>query len=204
MRLLSSFGEEQNLGSTDTYAIADYSMLQQQIKPDPESVDAERKSTDPSLFPTLKLTRNGTTIQKLLLELPQILIGRASNNDITIASPYVSKHHILLIRWGDSTILVDLNSTNGTFVNSERVTRHLLAHNDVIAVDNHSMFVNYRIEYSEPSAIADASSDGSGPTDPEFEKIVARFENLLIGDDTDLLPKLSEDVPTVVGVIDDR
>ena len=40
--------------------------------------------------------------------------------------------------------------------------------------------------------------------DPEIEKVLENFENLLIGGDTDLLPKLSEDVPTIVGFIDDR
>ena len=110
----------------------------------------------------------------------------------------------MLVRCGGSTILIDLNSTNGTFVNSERVDKHILAHNDVITVDRRSMFVTYRIEYSEPSATTDFPLNAVGPADPEIEKLVAGFDNLLIGADTDLLPELSEDVPTVVGVIDDR
>ena len=184
--------------------IADYSMLQQQVKPVTTYTDAECKSVVPAVCPTLRLTRNGTTIQELSLDLPQVLIGRNGDNDISIPSRYVSKHHILLVRWGGSTILIDLNSTNGTFVNAKRVYKHVLAHNDVITIDNRSMFVTYRIEYSEPSAIADIPSDAVGAADPEIEKVVADAEHLLIGGDTDQLPKLSENEPTIVGFIDDR
>jgi pSer/pThr/pTyr-binding forkhead associated (FHA) protein len=179
-------------------------MLQQHIKPLTTSTAAERRSITPSVFPTLKLMRNGTTIQELSLDLPQILIGRNDDNDISIPSPYVSKQHILLVRWGGSTILIDLDSTNGTFVNAERVYNHVLVHNDVITIDNRSMFVNYQIQYSEPSAIADRPLDDVEVKASDIDKVVAGFENLLIGGDTDLLPELSEDVPTIVGVIDDR
>lgn len=179
-------------------------MLPQQTKIGAASTEAGRRSGEPTGFPTLKLKRNGTEIQELSLDLPQFLIGRANDNDILIPSPYVSQHHILLIRRGDSTILIDLNSTNGTFVNSKRVYRRVLANNDVITVDHHNMFVMYRIEYSDPCAATHGTSDDVEPVDPAIEKALAGFENLLVGGDTDLLPKLSEDVPTVVGIIDDR
>ena len=40
--------------------------------------------------------------------------------------------------------------------------------------------------------------------DPAIEKVAANIESLLTGGDTDVLPDLSGDVQTVVGVIDDR
>jgi len=138
------------------------------------------------------------------LDLPQLLIGRAEDNDISIPSDYVSQHHCLLIRHELSTVLVDLNSTNGTFVNSERVYEHVLTNDDVITVDCHSMFVTYSIEYSDPSKSVHSALDDVDPIDPVIEKALANFENLLVGSDTDLLPTLSDDVPTVVGFIDDR
>ena len=179
-------------------------MLQQQTKPGSSFTRAKRHSGDPAIVPILKLTRNGTTIQELPLDGPQVLIGRADDNDLSIPTQYVSQHHILLVRQDGHTTLIDLHSTNGTFVNSERVSKHVLTDHDVITVDRRSMFVTYRIEYSEPSSIADSALDYAGPTDPEIEKIAAKFESLLSGGDTDVLPDLSEDVPTIVGVIDDR
>jgi len=188
----------------DTYAIAGYSMLQQRIKPGSLLVETDRSAADAGLVPTLKLTRNGITIQELPLDQSPILIGRAEDNDISIPTPYVSKHHIVLVRREHSAILIDLNSTNGTFVNSERVHKRVLEHNDVITVDRRSLFVTYQIEFCDPLTIADTLSEDDGTVDLEIEKIVAGFEDLLIGGDTDLLPELSEDVPTIVGVIDDR
>lgn len=179
-------------------------MLQQRVKAYTASTGEERPVGHETARPVLRLTRNGTTIQELSLDLPQVLIGRTKDNDLSIPTQYVSQHHILLLRRGGSTILIDLRSTNGTFVNGERVDKHVLAHNDVITVDRRSMFVNYEIKYSEPAAVADTASNDDLPTDPEIEKVAASLENLLGGGDTDVYPQLDGDVPTVVGVIDDR
>ena len=179
-------------------------MLSQQTKIDTVSTEVERQSSELGDSPTLRLMRNGARIQEVSLNVPHVLIGRTDDNDISIPSRYVSKHHILLVRQGSFTILIDLNSTNGTFVNSERVYKHVLANGDVITIDNHSMFVAYRIEYSEPSTSDRAASNNAEPLDSEIKKTLAMFENLLVGGDTDLLPKLSEDIPTVVGFVDDR
>ena len=186
------------------YPKANYPMLPQQIQIGAASIESERQFGEPAGCPTLTLTRNGTGIQELSLDRPQLLIGRTDDNDMSIPSPYVSQHHILLIRRGSSTILIDLNSTNGTFVNSERVYKHVLANDDVITVDHRSMFVTYSIEYSDPSMTTHGTLDDVEPLDPVIEKALANFENLLVGGDTNLLPKLSEDVPTVVGFVDDR
>lgn len=123
---------------------------------------------------------------------------------MSIPSTYVSQYHILLVRRDDSTILIDLNSTNGTYVNSERAKGRVLNDNDVITVDDHSMFETYSIEYRDPSTTTDGNLDDVQPVDPVVAKALASFENLLIGGDTDLVPKLSKDVPTVVGFVDDR
>jgi DNA-binding response OmpR family regulator len=48
-------------------------------------------------------------------------IGRAVENDIVITSRRVSREHTCLRREGWRVILEDLNSTNGTFLNDERV-----------------------------------------------------------------------------------
>ena len=50
-------------------------------------------------------------------------IGRGSDNDIIISeAAMVSSHHIEIRKEGDSYRLVDLNSTNGTYLKGERVT----------------------------------------------------------------------------------
>jgi len=48
-------------------------------------------------------------------------IGRAVDNDIVITSRRVSREHTRVERQGRHVVLVDLGSTNGTFLNGERV-----------------------------------------------------------------------------------
>lgn len=87
----------------------------------------------------LYLTLNKKTLQEFELKDSRVLIGRSELCDIFINSRFVSKHHALLIRTDDAMHLVDLNSTNGTFVNSQRVQSKALLHDDIISLGNHGI-----------------------------------------------------------------
>jgi pSer/pThr/pTyr-binding forkhead associated (FHA) protein len=49
-------------------------------------------------------------------------LGRDITNDIVINDREASRHHLRLVRSGDSMTVEDLGSTNGTFVNGKRVS----------------------------------------------------------------------------------
>ncbi len=51
-----------------------------------------------------------------------ITIGRDITNDITINDPEVSRHHARISRQGDHYIIEDVGSTNGTFINGQRLS----------------------------------------------------------------------------------
>lgn len=95
-------------------------------------------SDDPDIQ-KLFLTLNGQTLEEIELDNSRILIGRSELCDVSIESRFVSKHHALLLRTDDALHLLDLNSTNGTFVNSRRIQDKVLQHEDVISIGNHGI-----------------------------------------------------------------
>lgn len=59
------------------------------------------------------------------LEMPlgtePLTIGRSSESGLVIRDDYTSTHHARLVLWGDEWVIQDLDSTNGTFLNGNRV-----------------------------------------------------------------------------------
>ncbi|MCE5194670.1 MAG: FHA domain-containing protein [Nitrospiraceae bacterium] len=66
-------------------------------------------------------------------------IGRNPNNDIYIDNPIVSNFHAKLIKESGEIFIEDQNSTNGTFVNSNKIDKVLLKNNDVITIGKHTL-----------------------------------------------------------------
>ena len=63
---------------------------------------------------------------------PGATIGR-EGCDITIADPELSRSHARILREGEAVVIEDLGSTNGTFVNGERISgRRALAGGDEV------------------------------------------------------------------------
>jgi len=64
---------------------------------------------------------------------PQITIGR-EGSDIVLENPQVSRNHATIERADGKHVLRDAGSTNGTFVNGQRVSQHTLVPGDVIQI----------------------------------------------------------------------
>ena len=79
--------------------------------------------TQPQAAPLASLlVRSGAMKgRRLAVKVPVVNIGRADFNDIVISDPSVSTSHAKLQRRDDIWILSDLGSTNGTFVEGERL-----------------------------------------------------------------------------------
>lgn len=141
--------------------------------------------------PRLVLTNNGSVIQDLKMLKPRLLIGRSEHNDIAIGSRFISRHHALIVRHGNSTFLMDLNSTNGTFVNSTRVSNHVLVHDDIVTVGHH------KIKFIDPYATKRGKLEGPEFSDTAIMKTLEDMRKLLARENTALMPATSEDLPTI-------
>lgn len=87
------------------------------------------------MSPKLILKHNDKVIKEIELK-KSVLIGRETGN-IVIKNPAVSAKHAR-IEVGEGTFTIfDLDSTNGTFVNDQQVTRHDLQDGDVITIGKH-------------------------------------------------------------------
>jgi ABC-type multidrug transport system ATPase subunit/pSer/pThr/pTyr-binding forkhead associated (FHA) protein len=63
-----------------------------------------------------------------------LVIGRDPSCDVVIAHPIVSKKHAEIIKQNGKSLIVDLGSVNGTFVNGIRVKRHELQELDRVVI----------------------------------------------------------------------
>lgn len=82
----------------------------------------------------LVLSRGAATLGSWFIENQRMVIGRAEGADVRLDDAAVSKQHAAIEPVGNDHILLDLGSSNGTFVNGERETRHLLKHGDVFRI----------------------------------------------------------------------
>ena len=85
----------------------------------------------------LILMFNKQIIKEYPLLSDSVGIGRHEDNTIVIDNLAVSGYHARIDMAGSEYILTDLQSTNGTFVNDEKVVSHKLTHGDNVAIGKH-------------------------------------------------------------------
>lgn len=88
----------------------------------------------------LLLTFNEQVIKEYPFVKESVTIGRHEDNAIPIDNLAVSGHHARIDRVGSDYILTDLQSTNGSFVNNNKVVSHKLSHGDMILIGKHVIF----------------------------------------------------------------
>jgi hypothetical protein len=77
---------------------------------------------------------NGDASTRYVISPGRTTLGSSPDNDIQLSSNFISRHHAQIDCNSGDYILRDLTSTNGTFVNSNRVRRHALREGDSITI----------------------------------------------------------------------
>jgi type II secretory pathway predicted ATPase ExeA len=100
---------------------------------------------------------NGQTITERELTPGRFIIGRTPDNDLQIDSKYISRHHAQIITSAQTSVVEDLNSTNGIYVRAKRVRRRILNDGDVVHIGQHEiMYFDERMARSRAQHIETA------------------------------------------------
>lgn len=114
----------------------------------------------------LIVSQNGGIIDNRFLSGDSFTIGSRGDSDLCLAVPGVSRSHACITSVGNDDILDDLGSTNGTWVNGQRISRRILQNDDVIEISD------IQIRYRNHKAI-----DGPG-----FDRTMIIQASALVGD----------------------
>jgi pSer/pThr/pTyr-binding forkhead associated (FHA) protein len=83
-------------------------------------------------MPSLVLITEESPRQVFQLGRAILMVGRDGDSEIQVPDDGVSRNHASIVLDGDSFVVRDNGSLNGTYVNGERVSRHILRHHDIV------------------------------------------------------------------------
>ncbi|MBW2210806.1 MAG: FHA domain-containing protein [Deltaproteobacteria bacterium] len=106
------------------------------------------------------ITDEGGVRRTLDFSKPELTVGRVQGNDIVLSKRNVSKQHARLTLKGEQAVVVDLNSTNGTWVNGRKINSpQSLKHGDKIYIADFIITVEPSHDDSERASSAPRVSE---------------------------------------------
>ncbi|MCA9513500.1 MAG: Flp pilus assembly complex ATPase component TadA [Myxococcales bacterium] len=124
---------------------------------------------------TLSIREKNGEERQLSFDKEEVTIGRASGSDIVLPRNNISKRHARLVDKHDKVVIVDLRSTNGTYVNGRRITApELLTGEDKVYIGD------FVIRLSRPGEAAKQTTPFSER--PEVDPRVAHAPTVAAGE----------------------
>jgi adenylate cyclase len=97
------------------------------------------------------IVRQGGQSREVPLQKETVSIGRTPENDIELKDSLISRRHTSIVRKGERWMVYDLGSSNGTYVNRERIESKTLENGDVVRVGDTE--ITY-LDEGRPSKVA--------------------------------------------------
>ena len=99
------------------------------------------------------VTSNGLIQQEVALNKSRLTIGRRTTNDLVLDQSTISGQHAAIDISSVGVFVLDLGSTNGTLVNGQPITKHLLQHDDVIEIGKYKLiYQSDTVQFDEKTA----------------------------------------------------
>lgn len=119
--------------------------------------------------------RTGPTPGKAYpLSKSEIYVGRDVTNDIAVNDAEISRKHARLTTQGDSFVVEDLGSTNGTFVDAQRLMGpHVLRAGELIMFGENVGMVFEAVAYDPNATMVAAGAAAQQPQAPAVEAYAA-------------------------------
>lgn len=104
-------------------------------------------------MPKLVVLSEGLTGRSHELKVDKTTIGRVEDNTFQIAEQSVSSHHCEVLLKGSDVVVKDLNSTNGTYINGEKISEKVLKPGQILRLGQ----IEIRLEGDGAPAAASAA-----------------------------------------------
>jgi len=121
------------------------------------------------------------------LQGPALRIGKASDNDVVLDHPTVSRNHLEVRRQGDRFLVQDLGSTNGTFVDGAQVREAYLKPGALLEVGDVQLRLQPQVRPMEIDPTAEDRLGGLVGKSVPMRRIFALLERIAPMDSTLLL-----------------
>ena len=92
------------------------------------------------------------------LKVEKTTVGRVDDNTFQIADQSVSSHHCEVILRGSDVVIKDLNSTNGSFINGEKITETVLKPGQILRLGQIELRLEVEGETPPPSSPSSATT----------------------------------------------
>lgn len=110
---------------------------------------------------------NNDVIDHIDLKQGDMKIGRKPGCDILIDNLAISGEHANIFTVGDDSFIQDLGSTNGTFINNKKITKHHLKNGDAVVIGKHTLvYLTESVQSRQPDDFAKTVIIGSTTREP--------------------------------------
>lgn len=149
---------------------------------------------------TVVVTERGGAQRRIEFDSSEVTIGRVQGNDVVLPKGNVSKRHCRIVHKDGRFVVVDLKSTNGTYVNGRKITSPLVVRagdkvyvgDFILTIDDAAADAQAPIEepveqteaqvsdaaLEPPEPVATLDSSAGAVVDPGVERVEPMFDDL--------------------------